>query len=67
MTPEVVDTKEAAAIVGLRPATLSTLRSRGGGPPYIKLGKAVRYRIEDLREWRDSRLRRHTGPQGGPE
>ena len=24
---------------------------RGDGPPYIKIGRSVRYRIGDLREW----------------
>jgi len=62
--PEVVDTRRAARILGLSPATLATLRSRGGGPPYCKLGRAVRYRVADLRAWRDARLERHTGSRG---
>ena len=55
-TAEVVDTVGAAAIVGLSRATLETMRSRGSGPPYVKLGRAVRYRVADLRRWRDARL-----------
>lgn len=58
--PEVVDTREAAAIVGLTPSTLVTFRSRGGGPPYCKIGRAVRYRVADLRAWRDAKLVRST-------
>lgn len=58
---EMVDTKVAARIVGLSPATLETKRSRGGGPPFVKYAKAVRYRVADLRAWRDAKLRNHTG------
>ena len=54
--PEVVGVDEAAGIVGLAAATLNTLRSRGGGPPYAKLGRRVVYRVADLRVWRDARL-----------
>lgn len=58
---EAVDTHAAARITGLAVATLTTLRSRGGGPPFIKYGRAVRYRAEDLRAWRDARIVAHTG------
>lgn len=53
--PESVNTADAALIVGLSPATLTTRRSRGGGPPYHKLGKRVVYRVADLRAWMDER------------
>ena len=53
---EVVDTHGAALITGLSVATLNTKRSRGDGPPYVKLGRSVRYRVADLRRWRDARL-----------
>lgn len=58
---EAVDTEGAARITGLAVATLATLRSRGGGPPFIKYARAVRYRAEDLRAWRDARIVAHTG------
>lgn len=58
--PEVVDEEGASLIVGLAPTTLRSMRSRGGGPPYIKYGarkKArVVYRIADLRAWRDAQV-----------
>lgn len=53
--PEAVSTTEAAEIVGLAPATLETLRCRGGGPPYYKIGRRVVYRSADLRAWVDSK------------
>ena len=58
--PEVVDVRSASRIVGLAPATLTTLRTRGGGPPFVKLGRRVFYRVQDLRAWRDARLRSST-------
>ncbi len=58
--PEVLDVRRASHIVGLSPATLNTLRSRGGGPLYAKVGRRVVYRVKDLRAWRDARLRSST-------
>jgi hypothetical protein len=57
----------------VRPKTLSTLATRGGGPPYHKFGRTVLYRWSDALAWAESRLsppRRTTselprGPQGG--
>jgi predicted DNA-binding transcriptional regulator AlpA len=40
--------EEAARKLGLRLGTLANRRSLGLGPAYIKLGRAVRYREEDL-------------------
>lgn len=48
MKLSVLDTKEAAAHLGVAPKTLANRRSIGEGPRYMKLGGAVRYRIEDL-------------------
>lgn len=59
-SPEVLDVRRASHIVVLSPATLNTLRSRGGGPPYVKMGRRVFYRVSDLRTWRDARLRSST-------
>lgn len=44
-----LNTREAAAFLNLRPCTLEKWRSKGKGPKYTKLGsKAVRYRVCDL-------------------
>ncbi len=58
--PEAVDTRGAAEILGISPATLSTLRCRGGGPPFVRYGRAVRYVVADLRAWRSARAVRST-------
>lgn len=60
MIEELLVTKEAARIVKLSPRTLENQRLRGGGPRYIKLGGAVRYRIQDLEEWIASHTKRNT-------
>lgn len=44
-------TPVAAEYLGLSPATLETMRSRGGGPPFVKLGRRVVYRQQDLDAW----------------
>ena len=46
---ELLNTKDSAAYLLLSQATLEAWRCRGGGPVFIKLGKAVRYRKSDGR------------------
>ena len=53
-------TQEAAAWLGLSPATLKKYRVAGGGPPFHKLGRAVRYDVADLRDWANARRRNHS-------
>jgi len=44
-----VDEKQAAEILGVTPGTLSVWRCTRRYPlPYVKCGRAVRYRVEDL-------------------
>lgn len=40
--------------------TLQAWRSRGGGPPFVKIGRLVRYRGFDVKRWIDSRTVRST-------
>jgi len=50
--PPALNTEEAARYTGLAPATLETLRSRGGGPRFVRYGRgAVRYLLRDLDSW----------------
>lgn len=53
-------TREAAEYLGLSKATLEAWRVRGGGPVFLKMGKACRYRQEDLDAFIESRLRENT-------
>jgi excisionase family DNA binding protein len=47
----VMRTREAAEYVGIGESTLTNLRVSGGGPRFMKLGKAVRYDVRDLDRW----------------
>ena len=51
MTAATLKTDSAAEYVGLGKSTLDKLRTTGGGPRYLKLGRVVRYRTVDLDEW----------------
>lgn len=39
---------QAAEILGVSTRTLQAWRVRGGGPPYVKIGRAVRYQRRAL-------------------
>jgi hypothetical protein len=45
---------EAAAILSLSPSYLRSLRVSGGGASYVKIGRAVRYRLPVLLAWANS-------------
>jgi predicted DNA-binding transcriptional regulator AlpA len=54
-------TPEAARYVALSESTLTKMRLRGDGPPFIKVGpRAVAYRKADLDAWLEARVRRST-------
>ena len=52
---EYLTTREAARILRLSPGTLANLRSAGGGPPYWKLRRMVRYRLDEVLEYAEAR------------
>ena len=60
----ILRTTEAAQYVGLQKSTLEAWRVRGSGPVFVKLGKAVRYRKEDLDAFLKSSLRTSTSAEG---
>jgi excisionase family DNA binding protein len=53
-------TAEAAAYTGLAKSTLEKLRVRGGGCPYIRVGRVVVYDSADLDAWLSSHRRTST-------
>lgn len=53
---KVLTEQEAAPQVGLAVSTLQKLRVNGGGPRFLKLGRSVRYREDDLTEWLTARV-----------
>lgn len=52
--------QEAAAYLGLSHSTLAKLRLTGGGPSFRKLGRSVRYHLDDLDRWAAERSQRST-------
>jgi hypothetical protein len=44
-------TAEAAAVTGDDPTTLIRKRVRGDGPPFVRIGRRVRYIPRPLLEW----------------
>lgn len=46
--------EELAERYGVTPLTVYQWNSRGGGPPFIKVGRGARYRLSDVRAWEDS-------------
>lgn len=58
--PAHLTTRQAADYLGLSPNTLSRWRWSGDGPPFKKLGRAVRYGVADLDAWAAACSREHT-------
>ena len=48
-------TPDAAILAGVSAKTLENLRSTGGGPKYLKLGRKVAYDPRDIEAWKDDR------------
>ncbi|MGD2114479.1 MAG: helix-turn-helix domain-containing protein [Acidobacteriota bacterium] len=46
-----LDQTEAAEFLAVSTRTLEGWRSSGGGPPFVRVGRRVRYRLQDLQEW----------------
>ena len=53
----------AADILGLSASTLEKMRVYGTGPFFLKLGRSVRYRAEDLDAWQVQRRVLNTSQQ----
>ena len=56
--------QEAAARLRVTVKALQAWRGRGGGPPFIKMGRCVRYRLEDLEAFVRAALRQSTSDRG---
>ncbi len=48
LTTTVLTVTQAAKYLGLAVSTLNKWRCHGGGPAFIKMGRAVRYKQADL-------------------
>lgn len=50
-----MDAAEVSAYLGVPTGTLANWRYQGRGPAFIRIGRHVRYRPEDVRAWLASR------------
>jgi len=48
-------TDEVAAMLRVQPRTLEDWRGDGYGPPFIYIGRHVRYRLRDVSAWIETR------------
>ncbi|MCY4395697.1 MAG: helix-turn-helix domain-containing protein [Rhodospirillaceae bacterium] len=59
-----LNTREAAAHLGLSARTLDRYRVSGEGPVFLRFGGRIRYLREDLDAWARSRRRISTSDDG---
>lgn len=52
---DALTTRQLAARWQCSAQTLANMRARGAGPAYVKVGRLVRYRLEDVRAWEEAR------------
>jgi hypothetical protein len=69
MKSKLVTTEQAAEYIGgddkpLKTNTLEGWRVQGIGPRYIKIGRLVRYRVEDLDTFLEAHTRQSTSQAG---
>lgn len=62
MNQEIIDTEELARRTGTGATTWAKRRMLGEphSPPFLKLGRSVRYRWQDVCDWLDTRQRKST-------
>jgi predicted DNA-binding transcriptional regulator AlpA len=46
-----IDTSELADRIGLAAITIVQQRALGGGPPFFRVGRQIRYRLRDVDAW----------------
>ena len=56
---------QAVLLLNLSARTLQTWRLRGGGPKFVKAGRAVRYRKRDLLDWIEQATVENTSQEAG--
>jgi predicted DNA-binding transcriptional regulator AlpA len=62
MNPNVMQEAEAAKYIGMSSSWLRQSRFTGNpeAPPFIKIGRSVRYLLADLNQWLSDRRQRNT-------
>ena len=62
--PSAFDAEAAAQHLGIATSTLAKLRLSGDGPVFCKIGRRVIYRVDDLNDFLDSKVRSSTSDPG---
>jgi excisionase family DNA binding protein len=57
---EFLNTEELARRLGVSQRHIEAMRLRGDGPPFLKLGRSIRYLAKEVDAWASSNLRRST-------
>lgn len=55
--PVCVDEQELSRLTTLSRTTLATMRRKGGGPKFAKLGHRIVYRLADVERWIEEHTR----------
>ena len=63
-TTRLLATSQAAEVLGIKKGTLDIWRHYGKGPPHIKIGRNVRYAVEDLEAFISDQRRTSTSDSG---
>lgn len=59
-----LDTDQAAALLGIKKNTLEIWRVQGRSPRFLKIGRNVRYRMSDVEAFLEASLRESTSDNG---
>jgi len=51
MLKKYLTSAEVEEMIGVKQQTLAHWRSQGKGPQYIKIGKVIRYALDELEKW----------------
>lgn len=62
--PVLLTEAQVAERLAISPRTLQMWRFKGGGPRFVKVGVAVRYRPEDIADWLSRQTRTSTADPG---
>ena len=52
---QALNEEEGSRVLGISTQTMRNWRHVGKGPPYIKLGRIVRYKLQDLLDYMDQK------------
>jgi len=63
MQTQLMTREEAAEYLRIKKSTLDAWACKGGGPVFIKMGRACRYRISDLEAFLSENTRRNTSKE----